>query len=160
MSCILAQSIERQFLPDLLILHLKPDTGLSKMASSKRGSLGGGPWDAFRPNRFKSKFSGSPYNPLQADYRFEQSGIIQKGVLSGRPFGHILPQSFQNLFFPDPAYNPFKTDYSFEQNIFIQGAGLRGKPLRRIAAQSVERPFCPDLHITHQKPLTVFNKPI
>ena len=32
-------------------------------------------------------FSGPPYDPLQADYKFEQNGFIPKGILRGTALG-------------------------------------------------------------------------
>ena len=62
------------------------------------GSLEEGPWDAFLTYRSKNIFSGPPYNPLQADYSFEQNGFIPKRVLRGTPLGRIFALSFHNLF--------------------------------------------------------------
>ena len=66
------------------------------------GSLEEGSWDAFLPSRSKSNFSGPPYNPLQADYSFEQNGFIPKKILRGTPLGRIFALSLQKQFFRTP----------------------------------------------------------
>ena len=83
MGCISDLSLQKQSFPDPHVIHFKPITVLNKTASSQRGSLGGPPWDAFLPYRSTTNFSGSPYNPFQAVYSFEQYGFIPTGVLRG-----------------------------------------------------------------------------
>ena len=67
---IFALSVKKQLFPNPHIIPFKPVTVLNKTVSSKRGSLGGSPWDAFSPYRSKSNFSQTLISSLSSRLQF------------------------------------------------------------------------------------------
>ena len=85
---------------------------------SNMGSLEEGSRDAFLTCRSKRNFSGPPYNPLQADYSFEQNGFIPKRVLRGIPLGRIFDLSLQKQIFLDLHIFFFRSEVEVPELIF------------------------------------------
>ena len=96
------------------------------MVSSKRGSLGDAFGTHFCPIAPKAIFSGDPYDPLEADYNFEQNGFVQKEVLRGMPLGRIFDQSLQKQVFPDPCLIHFKPFTLLNKTVSSKRGSLGG----------------------------------